>query len=119
MKVSSTKSFEQCYNGQALVDDAHQVIVAAHLSQKSNDMGEVEPILDVVEEHFGRIPAGMAVSADAGYFSETNVMLFEDALLTPYIATGKLKHGEVLPSVRGRPPKDLTPKEAMLRKLST
>ena len=119
MKVSSTKSFEQCYNGQALVDDAHQVIVAAHLSHKSNDMGEVEPILDVVEEHFGRIPAGMAVSADAGYFSETNVMLFEDALLKPYIATGRLKHGEVPPTIRGRPPKDLTPKEAMIRKLST
>lgn len=119
MKVSSTKSFEQCYNGQALVDDSHQVIVAAHLSQKSNDMGEVEPILDVVEHNLGKIPPGMAVSADAGYFSETNVMLFEDALLKPYIATGKLKHGEVPPAVRGRPPRDLTPKEVMIRKLST
>ena len=119
MKVSSSKSFEQCYNAQALVDDAHQVIVAAHLSQKSNDMGEVEPILDVVEENLGKIPAGMAVSADAGYFSQDNVMLFEDALLKPYIATGKLKHGEVLPVVRGRPRKDLTPKEVMRRKLST
>src|SRR5512134_3222854 len=66
-----------------------------------------------------KIPADMAVSADAGYFSETNVMLFEDALLKRYIATGKLKHGEVLPAVRGRPPQDLTPKEAMARKLST
>ena len=119
MKVSSSKSFEQCYNAQALVDVAHQVIVAAHLSQKSNDMGEVEPILDVVEENLGKIPAGMAVSADAGYFSQDNVMLFEDALLKPYIATGKLKHGEVLPVVRGRPRKDLTPKEVMRRKLST
>jgi transposase len=119
MKVSSTKSFEQCYNAQALVDDAHQVIVAAHLSQKSNDMDEVEPILDVVEQHLGKIPAGMAVSADAGYFSETNVMLFEDAILKPYIATGKLKHGDLPPAVRGRPPKDLTPKQGMLRKLST
>jgi hypothetical protein len=119
MKVSSTKSFEQCYNAQALVDDSNQVILAAHLSQKSNDMGEVEPILDVVEQNLGKIPAGMAVSADAGYFSEINVMLFEDALLKPYIATGKLKHGEVPPTVRERPPKDLTPKEAMIRKLST
>lgn len=119
MKVSGTKSFEQCYNGQALVDDAHQVIVAAHLSQHCNDMDEVEPILDVIEQHLGKIPAGMAVSADAGYFSETNVMLFEDALLKPYIATGKLKHGEFPPAVRGRPPKDLSPKQAMLRKLST
>lgn len=119
MKVSSTKSFEQSYNGQALVDDSHQVIVAAHLSQKSNDMEEVEPILDEVEKNLGRIPPGMAVSADAGYFSEPNVMLFEDALLKPYIATGRLKHGEVLPAVKGRPPKDLSPREAMIRKLST
>lgn len=119
MKVSSTKSFEQCYNGQALVDDSHQVIVAAHLSHKSNDVGEVEPILDVVEENLGKIPARMAVSADNGYFSEDNIMLFEDALLKPYIATGRLKHGEVPPVVRGRPPKDMTPKEAMRRKLAT
>lgn len=119
MKVSSTKSFEQCYNAQALVDDSHQVIVAAHLSQHCNDMDEVEPILDVLEETLGKIPADMAVSADAGYFSETNVMLFEDALLKPYIATGKLKHGEVIAAARGRPPKDMTPKETMTRKLRT
>jgi transposase len=119
MKVSSTKSFEQCYNGQALVDELHQVIVAAHISQKSNDVGEVEPILDVVEENLGKIPAGMAVSADNGYFSEDNIMLFEDALLKPHIATGRLKHGEAPPAARGRPPKNMMPKEAMRRKLST
>lgn len=119
MKVSSTKSFDQCYNGQAVVDDSHQVIVAAHLSQKSNDVGEVEPMLDVLEENLGKIPAGMAVSADNGYFSEDNLMLMEDALLRPFIAIGRLKHGEVPVSVKGRPPKDMTPKEAMRRKLAT
>lgn len=120
MKVSSRKSFEQCCNRQALVDDSHQVIVAAHLSQKSNDMNEVEPILDAVGQNLGEIPAGMAVSTDAGYFFESNVMLSEDALLKPYIATGRLKHGEVFPAVRGRPPpKGLTAKQAMARKLLT
>jgi transposase len=119
MKVSSTKSFDQCYNGQAVVDDSHQVIVAAHLSQKSNDVGEVEPMLDVLEENLGKIPPGMAVSADNGYFSEDNVMLLEDAVLKPFIATGRLRHGEVPVSVKGRPPKDMTPKEAMRRKLAT
>lgn len=119
MKVSSTASFEQCYNGQAVVDDSFQVIVAADLSQRANDSEEVEPILNVLEENLGRIPAGMAVTADAGYFSETNVMLFEDALLEPFLATQKMKHGQALPPVRGRPPKDLTPKERMIRKLST
>ena len=119
MKTTSTKSFEQCYNGQAMVDDLSQVIVAASLSQHANDSDEVEPILGILEENLGAIPHAMAVTADAGYFSETNMMLFEDALLNPFIATKKLKHGEVPPPVRGRPPLDMTPKERMIRKLST
>lgn len=119
MKVSSTNSFEQCYNGQALVDDLYQVIVASNLSQHANDSDEVEPILDILEENLGGIPRKMAITTDAGYFSETNLMLFEDALLNPFMATQKMKHGEVLPQVRGRIPSDMTPKDRMRRKLST
>ena len=119
MKVSSTNSFEQCYNGQAIVDDSSQVIVAAGLSQQANDVEEVEPILDILEENLGGIPHHTAITTDAGYFSETNLMLFEDALLNPFMATQKMKHGEVLPQVRGRIPKDMTPKDRMRRKLST
>jgi transposase len=119
MKVRTTNSFEQCYNGQAIVDDSSQVIVAANLSQHANDMGEVEPILDILEENLGGIPHHTAITTDAGYFSATNLMLFEDALLDPFMATQKVKHEEVLPPARGRPPKDMTPRERMLRKLST
>jgi transposase len=119
MKVSSTNSFEQCYNGQAIVDDSSQVIVAAGLSQHANDVEEVEPILDILEENLGGIPHHTAITTDAGYFSENNLMLFEDALLNPFMATQKMKHGEVLPQVRGRIPNDMTPKDRMRRKLST
>ena len=119
MKVASTNSFEQCYNGQAMVDDSFQVIVAAEVSQNANDVDEVEPILDILEHNLGGIPRKMAVTTDAGYFSETNVMLFEDALLVPYMASHKMKHGEVLPPVRGRPPSDITPRDRMIRKLCT
>ena len=82
-------------------------------------MEEVEPILDILEENLGGIPHRMAITTDAGYFSETNLMLFEDALLNPFMATQKMKHGEVLPQVRGRIPKDMTPRDRMRRKLST
>jgi transposase len=119
MKVSSTNSFDQCYNGQAIVDDSSQVIVAAGLSQHANDLEEVEPILDILEENLGGIPHHMAITTDAGYFSEANLMLFEDALLNPFMATQKMKHGEVLPQVRGRIPQNMTPKDRMRRKLST
>jgi transposase len=119
MKVSSTNSFDQCYNGQAIVDDSFQVIVAAGLSQNANDVEEVEPILDILEENLGGIPHHTAITTDAGYFSETNVMLFEDALLNPFMATQKMKYGEELPQVRGRIPIDMTPKDRMIRKLCT
>ena len=119
MKVSSTNSFEQCYNGQAIVDDSSQVIVAAGLSQHANDVEEVEPILDILEENLGGIAHHTAITTDAGYFSETNLMLFEDALLNPFMATQKMKHAEVPPQVRGRIPQDMTPKDRMRRKLCT
>jgi hypothetical protein len=67
MKATSTNSFEQCYNGQAMVDDSFQVIVAANLSQQANDLDEVEPILDILEENLGGIPHRMAITTDAGY----------------------------------------------------
>ncbi len=44
-------------------------------------------------------------------------MLFEDALLDP-VYGHEMKHAEVLPNVRGTPPKDMTPGERMIRKLS-
>lgn len=119
MKDSATKSFAQCYNCQAAVDGEEQVIVAATLTQQGNDVGQVEAMLDVMESNLEGFAPGMAVTLDAGYFSEDNVMLLEDAGLDVFVATGKVKHGEVLPPVRGRPPADLTTKQRMQRKLRT
>jgi hypothetical protein len=119
MKDSATKSFAQCYNCQAAVDGEEQVIVAATLTQQGNDVGQVEAMLDVMESNLEGFAPGMAVTLDAGYFSEDNVMLLEDAGLDVFVATGKVKHGEVLPPVRGRPPADLTTKQRMQGKLRT
>ncbi len=72
MKARTTNSFEQCYNGQVMVDDLSQVIVAADLSRNASDSGEVEPILDILEVNLGGIPRRMAITTDAGYFNKTN-----------------------------------------------
>ena len=119
MKCTSSQSFEQCYNAQACVDEAYQVIVAADLTQRADDKGEVEPIIEKLQENFGNIPDGMKLSADAGYFSESNVKALEQAKIDTYIAVGKLKHGEKPLPLRGRPPKDMTESARMRRKLST
>jgi len=119
MKDGATKSFAQCYNCQAAVDAEEQIIVAATLTQQGNDVGQVEAMLDIMETNLEGFAPRMAATLDAGYFSEDNVMLLEDAGLDVFMATGKVKHGEVLPAVRGRPPVDLTTKQRMQRKLRT
>ena len=119
MKCSSTKSFEQCYNGQAVVDEAEQVIVAAALTQRADDKGEVGNMLVGMACTLDHIPSGIRFSADAGYFTNQNILDLEEFGFDPYVATGKMKHDEKPLSVRGRPPKDMTVKQRMNRKLRT
>jgi hypothetical protein len=79
MKDGATKSFAQCYNGQAAVDEEAQVIVAATLTQQSNDVGQVETMHETMETNLEGFAPRMAVTLDSGYFSQDNVMLLEDA----------------------------------------
>jgi hypothetical protein len=121
---TSNKGFDQCGNAQAVANEA-QIIVSADVTDQANDSRQVEPMvaqtlenLDAVgvEENIG------AFTADAGYFSEDNVTSLEenDRIDAAYIATGRLKHHEQVPDApQGRPPKDLTTKEKMARKLRT
>ena len=61
-----------------------------------------------------------AFDTDNGYFSEEDVSYLEDGEIDPYIGTERLKHHGKIPLVpRGRPPKDLTAKRRMARKLRT
>jgi transposase len=109
--------FVQAYNCQAVVDDAYQIIVAEAVTNQPPDVEHLVPMMERVAEHCGQWPK--LASADAGYFSEANALWMENQGIDAHIATGRLKHGEAPPTVRGRPPKDLTLKDWMKRKLST
>ena len=119
MKYASTGSFEQCYNAQAAVDSAFQVIVAASVTDQANDKQQVAPMVESLACTLSEIPADMSVLADNGYFSENNVLALEEFGLVPYVATGKVKHGEKPVATRGRPPKNMSVKQRMARKLGT
>ena len=111
-------SFHYCYNAQAVVDEAHQIVVATTLSNRSADCPELPQMLDQTEKNAGAAPTKLL--ADAGYFSADNVQAATDRGVDPYLATGRLRHGEEPPPApRGRIPKDLTPKARMARKLRT
>lgn len=56
MKDGATKSFEQCYNCQAVVDES-QVIVATGVTQQANDQQQVKPMVAEIKANLnGRVP---------------------------------------------------------------
>ena len=60
-------SFVQGYNAQIAVDGKAQVIVAAEVTQQSNDKQQLVPMLEQVKKNVGAQPE--AASADNGYWN--------------------------------------------------
>lgn len=121
---TSDGSFHQCYNAQAIVDEQAQVIVVAELSNQAPDCPQLGAALDQLQENLAvidaKLPQDATMSADAGYFSEDNVVTTAQHGLDAYIATGRQKHCDPAPiAPRGPIPKDATPKQRMARKLKT
>lgn len=90
MKAASG-AFIQGYNGQAAVDDTHQVIVACELTNQASDSPHFIPVLEQVQKNTGEAP--QKVVADAGYFSETNIEHDLSKRTRFYVSPSRLKHG--------------------------
>jgi transposase len=88
--------FDQCYNAQAGVDTASQLIVCSHVSQKPNDKQEMEPAVKELQGHGSDLGEITGLLADNGYFSNTNCILAEEAGITAYIAVGREQHNLTL-----------------------
>lgn len=118
MPVSGGKNFEQCYNAQAAVDSARQVITAADVTQRPSDKEQAVPMVKQVEENLGELPGQL--SADAGYFSSKVVEELTAAGIDVYIPPDKMRHAyKAPPAPRGRIPKGLSTADRMRRKLRT
>ena len=118
MPAPGGKHFIQAYNAQAAVDSAHQVIVAAEVTNKPADRGQAEPMMEIVQQNTGRLPRQM--SADAGYFSSDAVTNLTVQGIDVYMPPDKMGHRTALPPApRGRIPKDLSVVGRMRRKLRT
>jgi transposase len=85
-------SFVQGYNAQIAVDGEAQVIVAAEVTQQSNDKQQLVPMLEQVKRNVGAQP--QAVSADTGYWNGKQVGDARIQGIDLHVATGKQKHGE-------------------------
>ncbi len=118
MPASGGKHFIQAYNAQAAVDSAHQVIVAAEVTNKPADRGQSEPMMERVKLNTGELPRQM--SADAGYFSSDAIRNLTVQGIDVYMPPDKMGHRTVQPSApHGRIPKSLSVPDRMRRKLRT
>ena len=112
------RDFQQAYNCQAVVDHAHQVIVAARATNQSSDKQQAAAMMQETIDNVGAVPR--EVSADAGYYSAKAVDELYALGVDPFVAPEQTRHGRVVPPApRGRIPKHLSPRDRMRRKLRT
>ena len=112
------RDFQQSYNCQAVVDSAHQVIVAARATDQPSDKGQAVSMIEETILNVGAVPK--EVSADAGYYSAKAVEELYALGVDPFVAPEKTRHGWVPPPApRGRIPKGLSARDRMRRKLRT
>ena len=112
------RDFQQAYNCQAVVDHAHQVIVAARATDQSSDKQQAVVMIEETIRNTGVMPR--EVSADAGYYSAKAVEEISTLGVDPFIAPEQTRHGRVVPPApRGRIPRQLSPRDRMRRKLQT
>ena len=110
-------AFVQGYNAQIAVDSVSQVIVAAEVTQETNDKKQLLPMIALIAANLKQKPE--KVSADTGYFSEANVTDESVKDVDLYVATGRDKHGAAVETNSDPPPPGASPKEAMREKLRT
>ncbi len=112
------KDFLQGYNCQAVVDSAHQVIVAARATNQTSDKQQAVAMMEETIDNVGAVPR--EVSADAGYYSAKAVDELYALGVDPFVAPEQTRHGRVVPPApRGRIPSHLSPRDRMRRKLQT
>jgi transposase len=79
--------FEQSYNAQACVDEAHQIIVAVGVTNNPADSTQLIPMIDATEAVIDQIPE--QVIADAGYRSDENFERLETKKVDGVVALGR------------------------------
>jgi hypothetical protein len=85
--MKTTQGFEQCYNGQIVVDEGSQMILATSLTNNAADNDELIPLLEQAQSHLGCPP--QQVLADAGYRSEATFQTLEARGIDAYISVAR------------------------------
>jgi transposase len=80
-RIMKTRSgYVQGYNAQAVVNQ-DQIIIACAVTQEANDVRQLHPMLDLTQTNLATVGVAGPVDvllADAGYWSEKNILETED-----------------------------------------
>lgn len=97
--MKTSYGFDQCYNGQLVVDATAQIIVGTDLTACGADNASLVPLLDQVTGTVGACPG--RVVADNGYKGEAHVAAVEARGITPYVSLGR--EGKAAPATEPGP----------------
>jgi transposase len=104
--ITGRRSFEQCYNAQAAVDEKEHIILAVDVGTNPSDNNELIAMVDAVKRNCQTAPK--RILADSGYKSEANFKVLEKRRIDAYVALGR---GENLPS-------DVSPSRPATRRMA-
>ncbi|MCB0311010.1 MAG: IS1182 family transposase [Bdellovibrionales bacterium] len=90
--LKTRDGFIQGYNTQVAVDIESYVIVSSDVCNARNDLDQLIPTLDQIENNLGK--KARELSADAGYCSEENLKELQMRKVRGYIALGSGPPGE-------------------------
>jgi transposase len=99
-KMATSHGVVQGYNANAVVDEAHQVIVHAEAFGDATDSTAMQPLLEGTQRNLKAIGKAdtlenLTVSADTGYFSTTNLQACQDAKVDAYVPDPKFRERDV------------------------
>ena len=89
-KMASSRGVIKGYNGLAMVDSKHQVIVGAEAFGKAHEAAALEPMLEQVRETFKKLKEknifGKAkVCADSGFHTEESMKMLAEKKIDAYV----------------------------------
>ena len=119
---TSGGGFAQSYNAQAAVDTDTMLVVAAHVTQATNDKRQIVPTLDKVAALPQALGQVETLLADTGYFSAANVRACEAQSIVPLLSMKRESHH--LPvldrfAADAPPPQTDDPVDRMAHRLTT
>ena len=89
-KMASSRGVIQGYNGLAMVDSKHQVIVGAEAFGKAHEAAAFEPMLEQVRETFKKLKEKniyrkAKVCADSGFHTEESMKMLSEKKIDGYV----------------------------------